>query len=132
MRILVDKKIYSKEVLLKTAYSFTNYAYLHLSQDENGWIVEYIEKDHNEGVMNGFENALIEQQLRESLILQTKDVRKILLARAFASTIIEEAEDKNQADNEPTDAKSTDTLENSNILRGWFDRNDNIGSVSIL
>ena len=126
MRILVDKKIYSKEVLLKTAYSFTNYAYLHLSQDENGWIVEYIEKDHNEGVMNGFENALIEQQLRESLILQTKDVRKILLARAFASTIIEEAEDKNQADNEPTDAKSTDTLENSNILRGWFDRNDNI------
>ena len=126
MRILVDKKIYSKEVLLKTAYSFTNYAYLHLSQDENSWIVEYIEKDQNKGVMNGFENALIEQQLRESLILQTKDVRKILLARAFASTIIEEAEDKNQADNETTVAKSADTLENSNILRGWFDRNDNI------
>ena len=89
MDIKLDKNIYSKDVLLKTAYAFTDKAYLHLSQDAENWIIHWTNKD-NAGVSEqDFENEMIAQQLRESLLLKSSDIRKLILARAYASTLIE-------------------------------------------
>ena len=128
MIIRVNKELYSKEVLLKTAYSLTDKVYLHLEQDEKDWIVSWKPKkshDLNEGE---FENELIAQALREKLISQTADIRKIILARAFASTVLDDQpgeinhtmpENVEQTIQEDTVISSQ---EEASILRGWFDQ----------
>lgn len=121
MIIKVDKKIYSKSVLLKTAFTFTDHAYLHLSQDPDSWIIQWTEKEGEEISPQEFENELIEQQIRESLLEQNADIRKILLARAFASTIIEAP-----AQPEEEETPEEDTEEDSSILKGWFDEHDQV------
>ena len=128
MIIRVNKELYSKEVLLKTAYSLTDKVYLHLEQDEKDWIVSWKPKkshDLNEGE---FENELIAQALREELINQTADIRKIILARAFASTVLDDQpgeliysvpENVEQTIQEDSVISSQ---EEASILRGWFDQ----------
>lgn len=117
--IKADKKIYSKIVLLKTAFTFTDHAYLHLSQDSDSWVIQWTEKEGENISPQEFENELIQQQIREKLLEQSADIRKILLARAFASTIIDapvQPEEEEIMDENPEEA--------GNILKGWFDEHD--------
>ena len=119
MIIKADRKIYTKNVLLKTAFSFTEHAYMHLSQDSDSWIIQWTNKEGEEVSPLEFENELIQQQIREKLLEQSADIRKILLARAFASTIIDapvQPEEEEIMDENPEEA--------GNILKGWFDEHD--------
>ena len=122
--IRLDKSIYSREVLLKTAYCFTDKAYLHLSQDSECWIVSWRAKEGCEVDVGAFENELITQELRAHLVEQTADVRKLILARAFASTILEEdvGVDGGADVSDPLAASGEGTEEE--ILKGWFDQHD--------
>ncbi len=115
MEIQVDKSIYSKDVLLKTAYTFMDRVYIHLGQTEINWVVSWTNKEGINIKPEEFENELIQQQLRFDLLEQTKDIRKIVLARAYASTII----DKNDSVNEKTEQS-----DEPDILKGWFENND--------
>lgn len=123
MTICVDKSIYSREVLLKTAYCFTDRVYLHLAQNDTKWIVSWTPKEECDISPNEFENELISQQTRLHLLEKTSDIRKLILARAFASTIIDNqlvpSEDVNGSD-EMIDACDED------ILKGWFEKYDDI------
>ena len=128
MIIRVNKELYSKEVLLKTAYSLTDKVYLHLEQNEKYWIVSWKPKENNDLNEGEFENELIAQALREKLISQTADIRKIILARAFASTVLDDQpgeinhtmpENVEQTIQEDTVISSQ---EEASILRGWFDQ----------
>ena len=120
MELRFDKSIYDKQTLLKTAFLFTDRVYLHLDQDERHWLVSWKEKKIGSITPETFENAMIEQQLHTQLLQSTADIRKLILARAFASTIIEASDtaDANvcAANEEPEREK--------NILQGWFDRAD--------
>lgn len=125
----LDKALYSKEVFLKTAYTFTETAYVHLSQNDKHWIVEWNAKEGQNISGGEFENELIAQQLREELLEQTKDIRKILLARAYASTMINEADGEEMAEagqEEMTDRKSEIESDAENILKGWFEQHDHV------
>ena len=121
MIIKADRKIYTKNALLKTAFSFTDHAYLHLSQDPDSWIIQWTNKEGEEVSPLEFENELIQQQIREGLLEQSADIRKILLARAFASTIIE-----SPALPEEQTAVDGNAEEESSILKGWFDQHDQV------
>lgn len=123
MEIRIDKNIYSKEVLLKTAYSFTDRAYLHLSQDENSWIITWTNMPNKDVNPELFENEMISQQLRAELVSKTTDIRKLLLARAFASSALEmNVTGKNESEGERTEPIDEETEEDEGkILKGWFD-----------
>ena len=121
MIIRADRKIYTKNVLLKTAFSFTDHAYLHLSQDLDSWIIQWTDKEGGKVSPLEFENELIQQQIREGLLEQSADIRKILLARAFASTIIE-----SPPAHEEQKAEGGNSEEDSSILKGWFDQHDQV------
>ena len=112
-----DKAIYEKQVLLKAAYSFIDRVYIHLSQSETEWIVSWKLKGDCRLDPQEFENELIQQQLRFQLIIESSDLRKILLGRAMASTLIEK----------PSEAKPAIIGNHSanDILRGWFDEPQN-------
>ena len=122
MEIRIDKGIYSREVLLKTAYSFTDKAYLHLSQDDSSWIISWTSMPGYEVNPDMFENEMIAQQLRADIVGKTKDIRKLLLSRAFASSVLEmtnsdisESEEKGIVLSDEGEENATD------ILKGWFD-----------
>ena len=125
--ISVEKGIYSREVLLKTAYTFTDKIYMHLSQNEKHWIVSWKPKENENIPPEIFENELIAQELRERLVEKTADIRKLILARAFASTIIEE--ESFLAERDPEDESEVFLDEEKQeseeeILKDWFKKND--------
>lgn len=123
MEIRVDKSIYSKQVLLKTAYSFSDKAYLHLSQDNKSWIIQWTDMPDQTIKPEMFENEMLLQQLREELVEKTKDIRTLLLSRAFASSALEiESTDTNTpiiTDDSMLNADENVVAED--ILKGWFD-----------
>lgn len=122
MEIRVDKSIYSKQVLLKTAYSFSDRVYLHLSQDDQSWIIQWTNMPDEIIKPEMFENEMISQQLREELVENTKSVRTLLLSRAFASSVLEiESTDTGESINVDDSMLNTDDVVAEDILKGWFD-----------
>ena len=122
MEIVIDKGIYSREVLLRTAYSFTDRAYLHLEQNESSWIVSWTNMRGHDLNPAIFENELIMQQLRAELVSKTMDIRKVLLARAFASSALELAPGDSTELQEEITAPNDDIEEDeTEIMKGWFD-----------
>lgn len=124
MEIRVDKNIYSKQVLLKTAYSFSDRVYLHLSQDDQSWIVQWTNMPDQTIKPEMFENEMLSQQLREELVEKTKDVRTLLLSRAFASSVleIESTEKEPLINTDDNMLNSEDEVVAEDILKGWFDK----------
>ena len=114
MELRFDKSIYDRRALLKAAFRFTDRCYIHLRQDEARWIVSWREKDGASVDFGEFENELIAQNLRLQLLEDSAELRKIILARAMASTVIQEAPG-------PSGEDGATEQDESQILRGWFD-----------
>lgn len=112
-RLELDKALYDRRALLKAVYRFIDRAYIHLSQNEAHWLVSWREKGDTRVDVGELENELIAQSLRLQLIEESSELRKILLARAMASTVIEEKADSAEIEE--------DAQEDSSVLRGWFD-----------
>jgi His-Xaa-Ser system protein HxsD len=119
MRIYFDKEIYSRDALVKAAYTFIDDLYVYLSQDEENYIVDISVKDVAKQISNiedKFKNEMLLQCARQIVYSDTKDIRKMILARAMASTIIEnkpKVYSSNKINSEPDE-----------ILNDWFDKND--------
>lgn len=120
MKIYFDKKLYSKDALIKAAYTFIEDTYVYLSQDDNNYIVEISFKDGKfiDDIDGKLKNEMLIQCARQVIYNNTKDIRKIILARAMASTII----DKNESENSVPSDNDGDL---DRILSDWFDENDN-------
>lgn len=115
MRFTFLKSIYNKEALLKAAYMFTNKAYIHLDADDNYYIVDItIKKGSDNNVdIEAFQNEMIAQMVRQNVREKTKNIRELILARAFSSTMISEA---------PTYQPEKNTVDINDILLDWFDK----------
>ena len=119
MELHFDKDIYDRRALLKAAFRFTDRCYIHLRQDEARWIVCWREKDGKRVDFGEFENELIAQSLRLQLLEESAELRKLLLARAMASTVIQEAP-------VPSGEDGAAGQDESQILRGWFDEQSGV------
>lgn len=111
-----SKEIYSKEVLLKAAFAFTDKMYIHLDADETYYIVKLTSKtgSDEEAMYSQFENELITQETRKVVAERTRFIREMIVARALSSTIInKEIEDKAEQD-----------FKADEILTDWFDQNE--------
>ncbi len=117
MRFHFSKKLYPKIALLKSAYAFTDRAYLHLDQTDEEYTVDIVLKEGVYFDYHEFENEMLDQAVRYEIYLQTKEIRQLTVARALASTVIEESSNQ---DNVPEEAG----LEMESILQDWFERND--------
>ncbi len=114
MTFSFPKEIYSKEALIRAAYSFTDRFYLHLDCDEKNYYVTLKPKESSCRVqMETFQNEILAQMVRIQIREQTKNVRELLLARAFSSTVIT---------NVPEQSNPTDETDISDILTDWFEK----------
>ena len=108
-------KLYTKEVLLKTAFSFTDEMYIHLDAEEDMYIVQLTNKKgiEEEILYSRFENELIAQETRLIVSEKTKSIRELIVARALSSTIINKKVDE---------IEESDEYKSDNILKDWFEK----------
>jgi His-Xaa-Ser system protein HxsD len=111
-----SKEIYNKEAVLKAAYQYTDRAFLHIDVDDTHYIVTVELKSKNETLTEEFQNEVLAQMVRQQVRIQTKNVRELMLARAFSSTIIEETPEY-----EPNEQETFETDIND-ILTDWFEK----------
>ena len=113
MQIKYRKELYSRNVLFKTCYKFTDIAYIHLDSDDDDFIVTISPKDSTDksDFELEFSNQMIEEVNREIVTEQTKNIRQILLTRSLASTVV--------YDDEISEIE-TDVSDKS-AMRDWFD-----------
>lgn len=111
MVIEFSKELYPKEALIKSAYSFTDRAYIKLSQNHNSYLFEYRFKDGCHFESGEVENEMLFQTARHQVFLETKELRKIIVARAMASTIV----------GDETIDESEGSENEQEILKNWFD-----------
>lgn len=117
MTFYFSKSIYSKFALIKSAFNFTDKAYLHLDEDEKNYIVNIESKPEcKEICLKEFENEILNQTIRHEIFNKTKNIREITIARAMASTLINESiNDLNENQN------YTNDYDINNILKDWFE-----------
>jgi His-Xaa-Ser system protein HxsD len=112
------KEMYAKIALIKSAYNFSDVAYIHLDADDDYYYVTIEPKDDG-CIINekDFLNEMLTQSVRHEVYKQTKSIRELLLARAMATSVIA---DEKMID----DTAQDDTLCEDEILRDWFDSNE--------
>lgn len=115
MELRFSKNIYPKSILIKSAYNFTDRAYLHLDDNGTEYIVNIHFKEGQEFDYYDFENEMLAQAARYEIYRQTKDIRKLTVARALASTVIDELPEENEIE---------DDFDMSEILTDWFEENE--------
>ena len=101
-----NKKLYSKEDLIKTSYRFIDDFYIHLDADENYYYVNIQAKE---------DKTLHEEEfINEMLVQQTRNIiyKEMIYARAMASTLIQEEQEDIDQDEDNID----------DILVDWFDK----------
>ncbi len=119
----ISKDVYTKEILLKVAYLFSNRAYIHIELSENGdWQINMKMKDGVEKVHpEDFENELLAETVRCQILTKTRSIRELLLARALSSSIVE---DDNIVEKIANEQDSVSEQELGNILEDWFEKNE--------
>ncbi len=109
------KELYPKIAVIKAAYHFTDVAYIHLDSDEEYYKVEITPKAGHSIEELDFENQILAQTARNEIYKQTKNIREIALARALASSVVENNED---------DSDMSESISADDILNNWFDKNE--------
>lgn len=114
MQFNIPKELYSKEVLFKTCYKFTEENYVHLSSDDSNFIISIESKDGSiyDNTEKKFKNELIEQVNRTLVFNETKNIREMLYARAMSSSMIYLSESEPGINTDVTDKSA---------MRDWFD-----------
>lgn len=89
-RLRVDTTVYGKTAIFKTAYWHTERCYLFLSRIPDTDFIEVevrpkqkIGRDALVGLCREFCNKLIDQQVRQDVIAETRNVRDALIQKAF-------------------------------------------------
>lgn len=116
MIIKISKNLYPKTVLLKAAYSFTDKAYIYISQDTDNYSI-HIESKNKDNLITEkeFQNELLSQALRYDVFEKTKNIRELIVSRSLASTIIDESNNEFEYE---------DNQIEEDILKDWFENND--------
>lgn len=111
-----SSKIYSKEAVLMTVSEFSYSFDFHLSYENDEFKISCIPLGNIEITNRMFERKLIENSIRCDILSKTQDVRKLILARAFASTIIDLGENNAEFEQEEWNENE--------ILKDWFSNSD--------
>jgi His-Xaa-Ser system protein HxsD len=86
--VLVDEAVYSKDAVLRAAYWFTDRCNISISSEGPGRLkVSFASKDGASSVddlVAEFNNSLIDHQLRVELDRETRPLRELIVAKAFA------------------------------------------------
>lgn len=121
-KVLILKKIYPIESIMKAMYNFLNDIYIHISEDEEYWILSFKEKDscRYDNITYLLENEILAETIRLNVYRKTKNIRSIIMARAMSSSFID---NNNYVVTSNISTSDDESLKMNEILKDWFDRN---------
>jgi His-Xaa-Ser system protein HxsD len=87
--VSVDLSVYSLEALFRVCYAFTDKCYLFLQPEKDSSVVKVMfarkTPDCDMPSLAGeFSNELINQRVRRQIALETRAIRELIVAQAFA------------------------------------------------
>ncbi len=87
--LYVDNKIFNKKIILNTAYELSNQFYFKISSLKKSFkiVMTPIKHPSNQELTNSikdFDKILIDYQLRDIIYKETKNIRELIIAKAFA------------------------------------------------
>ena len=90
-KIIIDTRIYNKNIVMKSAYALLDKAYFLFKLDNEDIIVEIFTKENNnvEGIVADFLDELLNVYLRDLLEKQNKIIREDIVTRAIGSSLDE-------------------------------------------
>ena len=89
----LDSSIYSPELVMRTAYWFTDRIYIYItrnSADNNLLEVFFRNKEENTDlnhIAHEFLNSLIDQAVRKQVERETHEIREIIVKKAFSEAL---------------------------------------------
>lgn len=89
LAVAVNSDLYSREALFRVCYLFTDRCYLFLSQEEGSPVihVRFTRKSPETDLSRlagEFSNELVNQKVRLDVAAETKAIRELIVAQAFA------------------------------------------------
>ncbi len=90
--LLIDSKIFSKDIVLKASYNFLDKWYFFFRHDERGDIIlqftrkEWIDEESKE-IIGNFSDEMLNVYLRDKLEHDNKDIREKIIGAAIANSI---------------------------------------------
>lgn len=121
IELYLDERIYNLVVIKKALFNYIEDCYYMLDHfDENIILVKIYLKDQNTNIdeyIKKLYNELFNESLRYDIMMQTKNIRELILGRALYTTCIDT--DENTVDYDNND-KNHDINE---IAVNWFDKN---------
>jgi len=90
--LIIDKNIFSKDIILKAAYQFLDRWYFFFKQDEN-WniLLQFTSRDDNnqepKNIIADFSDELLATYLRDELEKENKDIREKIVWAAIANSL---------------------------------------------
>lgn len=119
MVIKLSEEIYPKEAILKAAYKYSGDYQLFLDKKDGYYLLEVNYSDGKDAndieLENEIKKELLAQAARYSVVQQTQDLRNIIVARALASTIIDDTDNGYISD---------ESMKADSILSDWFEKYD--------
>lgn len=96
MNIKVNENLYSKNIVLKTCYTFIDSYYIAIDKEQDYFIISITAKDSecDNNISGEFWNELLEQKCKAIVSSESKNVRELILTRALYSTYIDMAKDE--------------------------------------
>ncbi len=110
-----NRELYSKVALLKAAYNYTDTTYVHLDADKEYYYVSLTPKSGEKTISESeFLNEMLAQSVRHEIYNQTKNIRKLMYARALATSVVDF----------PISPENRDSVQEhfseDEILKDWF------------
>jgi His-Xaa-Ser system protein HxsD len=92
---LIDKEIFNKDIVLKTAFSFLDKGFFFFKKDEKGnLILQFTAKDgvkeKPENIIGNFSDSLLETLLRDKLEKDNKVIREAIVLKAINGPLDQE------------------------------------------
>ena len=84
----LKKELYTKDIIYRVCYSFIENYYIFLDIDDKSWLINLKTKDNSpiknlQNLKGEFNNSLINESFRDSLLDKTKKIKEIIIARAL-------------------------------------------------
>lgn len=104
LQISVDTQVYPVDTLMRVCYLFTDRCYLFLAPAETGpaVTVTITRKDGTSdlaAISGDFANELINQKVRADIAAETRSIRELIVAQAFAEADLLDRTDQKAAYN---------------------------------
>ena len=105
IEMVIDTSIYSETVVFKTSYWFTERAYVELLRVSSSAIRVRLTgrtgRDVPRQMAGEFQNALIDQKVRELVSAETAEIRDLIVRQAFAEAGDDVRSNSSTADDGP-------------------------------